>query len=187
MATIAEVAAVLNTTEKNVKTRAVKMRLTPVCSRCGGCGHYSYNQMTGTTCFGCNGYGVATLTEKNAAFTLANAREAVAAGKLETYLAGLKAQQESKNGHDRMFAAWKPSLAAKGNPHHGLRDAECTAAQLACRNANSRIARAYDVASNAINALNSKSAPEAYTAANEALKAFFAVVAETDKELGASA
>jgi hypothetical protein len=27
------------------------------CSRCGGCGHYSYNQMTGSTCFKCQGSG----------------------------------------------------------------------------------------------------------------------------------
>jgi len=27
------------------------------CSRCGGTGHYSYNQINGTTCFGCNGKG----------------------------------------------------------------------------------------------------------------------------------
>lgn len=27
------------------------------CSRCGGCGHYSYNQMTGSICFKCNGSG----------------------------------------------------------------------------------------------------------------------------------
>jgi len=25
------------------------------CSRCGGSGHYSYNQMYGTVCFKCNG------------------------------------------------------------------------------------------------------------------------------------
>jgi len=27
------------------------------CKRCGGSGHYSYNPMDGTTCFGCNGTG----------------------------------------------------------------------------------------------------------------------------------
>jgi hypothetical protein len=27
------------------------------CSRCGGCGRYSYNQLTGDTCFKCNGSG----------------------------------------------------------------------------------------------------------------------------------
>ena len=28
------------------------------CPRCGGSGHYSYNQMDGTRCYGCNGTGV---------------------------------------------------------------------------------------------------------------------------------
>ena len=29
-----------------------------VCPRCGGSGHYSYNQMDGTHCYGCNGSGI---------------------------------------------------------------------------------------------------------------------------------
>ena len=35
------------------------------CSRCGGSGHYSYNTMTGSRCFKCNGAGV-TLTKRGA-------------------------------------------------------------------------------------------------------------------------
>ena len=30
------------------------------CSRCGGCGRYSYNMMHGDTCYGCSGSGVAS-------------------------------------------------------------------------------------------------------------------------------
>ena len=33
-----------------------------VCPRCNGSGHYSYNQMDGTRCYGCNGSGTAILT-----------------------------------------------------------------------------------------------------------------------------
>ena len=33
-----------------------------VCPRCGGSGHYSYNQIDGTRCYGCNGSGTAILT-----------------------------------------------------------------------------------------------------------------------------
>ena len=33
-----------------------------VCPRCSGSGHYSYNQMDGTRCYGCNGSGTAILT-----------------------------------------------------------------------------------------------------------------------------
>ena len=32
------------------------------CKRCSGSGHYSYNQMDGTRCYGCNGTGSAVLT-----------------------------------------------------------------------------------------------------------------------------
>ena len=31
------------------------------CTRCGGSGHYSYNQMDGTRCYGCNGTGKQTI------------------------------------------------------------------------------------------------------------------------------
>lgn len=33
-----------------------------VCQRCGGSGHYSYNQMDGTRCYGCRGTGYATIS-----------------------------------------------------------------------------------------------------------------------------
>jgi hypothetical protein len=36
------------------------------CTRCGGCGSYSWNAMTGSRCFKCNGAGV-TLTKRGAA------------------------------------------------------------------------------------------------------------------------
>lgn len=36
------------------------------CSRCGGSGNYSYNQINGTRCFGCNGSGH-KLTKRGAA------------------------------------------------------------------------------------------------------------------------
>ena len=32
------------------------------CSRCGGSGHYSYNQLDGTRCYGCGGSGIAVQT-----------------------------------------------------------------------------------------------------------------------------
>jgi len=32
------------------------------CPRCGGSGHYSYNQMDGTRCYGCMGSGIKTMT-----------------------------------------------------------------------------------------------------------------------------
>ena len=32
------------------------------CPRCGGSGHYSYNQMDGTRCYGCMGSGITKQT-----------------------------------------------------------------------------------------------------------------------------
>lgn len=37
------------------------VRVRGACQRCGGSGHYSYNQMDGTKCYGCNGSGKATI------------------------------------------------------------------------------------------------------------------------------
>lgn len=42
------------------------------CSRCGGTGHYSYNQMTGTRCFKCNGKGQTLTKRGDAAQTFLN-------------------------------------------------------------------------------------------------------------------
>lgn len=36
---------------------AVKVFDTEACGRCGGSGHYSYNQIDGTRCYGCGGSG----------------------------------------------------------------------------------------------------------------------------------
>ena len=36
------------------------------CTRCGGCGRYSYNQIDGDRCYGCNGKGI-TYTKRGAA------------------------------------------------------------------------------------------------------------------------
>lgn len=41
--------------EKTIQTALYALGFRQPCNRCGGSGHYSYNQMTGTICFGCNG------------------------------------------------------------------------------------------------------------------------------------
>ncbi len=43
------------------------------CGRCGGCGRYSYNQITGDRCFGCNGTGQRLSKRGRAAKALADA------------------------------------------------------------------------------------------------------------------
>ena len=42
---------------KPMKPNSIRYE-TETCSRCGGSGHYSYNQRTGTTCFKCLGAGL---------------------------------------------------------------------------------------------------------------------------------
>jgi len=42
---------------KPMKPNSIRYE-TETCSRCGGSGHYSYNQRTGTTCFKCLGSGL---------------------------------------------------------------------------------------------------------------------------------
>lgn len=46
---------------KNIKGKLV-IKVKGTCDRCGGCGHYSYNQLDGTICYGCNGTGTTVKT-----------------------------------------------------------------------------------------------------------------------------
>lgn len=52
---------VIRTFEKNGKPYQVVIEL---CPRCGGSGHYSYNQMDGTKCYGCYGRGINTVERR---------------------------------------------------------------------------------------------------------------------------
>lgn len=136
MATLAEIAKVLGTTEQKVAARIAGMKLGPACGRCGGCGRYSWNQISGDTCFGCNGTGHRQPGKRELAATLKRAEEAVANGELETYLKRLEDARFVKNGHDKVFALWRATNAAKNNPHHCKRDHELTPYELSARRAN---------------------------------------------------
>lgn len=46
---------------KNEKGR-LYVKVKGTCPRCGGSGHYSYNQMDGTRCYGCQGSGISVQT-----------------------------------------------------------------------------------------------------------------------------
>lgn len=74
----AELAAILKTTEKNALTRAAKMKLLPVCGRCGGCGRYSFNG-SHSVCYGCNGEGQRAPNASEQADVIEAARDAVQA------------------------------------------------------------------------------------------------------------
>lgn len=87
--TAADFAAALDWRERNLPARLTALGHTEECSRCGGSGHYSYNQMTGTVCFRCNGARrtLKPLTAK----LLETVKAEVAAGKLDAYLARCQA------------------------------------------------------------------------------------------------
>lgn len=112
-ATVAEIAKALQTTEGNAIKRAHAMKLTPVCTRCGGCGNFSFNQINGTTCFGCNGNGHTAPKAKDLAGVLERAHEAAADGTLDGYLAAMAARNRAKRARELLFAAWNATHAAR--------------------------------------------------------------------------
>ncbi len=72
-----------------------KLFETEVCGRCGGTGHYSYNMMNGTVCFGCGGAKV-RLTKRGAA---AQARfRAALAIKAEDVVVGMRIKDDGPMG-----------------------------------------------------------------------------------------
>jgi hypothetical protein len=56
---------------------------TQVCGRCGGTGHYSYNQINGTTCFGCAGSKVNLTKRGKAAQAWYTAQQTVPASEVK--------------------------------------------------------------------------------------------------------
>lgn len=86
-----------------------------VCGRCCGTGHYSFNQINGSICFGCAGTGwvAAKLTDKLFAALTTD----VEAGKLVTYIEELRARQAinslCKGATDVVMAAWSASQVSK--------------------------------------------------------------------------
>lgn len=106
---------------ETVQPRLIALGHETVCGRCCGSGHYSYNAMYGTTCFGCGGAGkVATkLTPE----LLERVRGQVANGELTPYLDRLRATAAAKRKvagfMDRLMAAWKanPTTASEKGLH----------------------------------------------------------------------
>lgn len=86
--------ALFNTTEDKIPAVLWALGIRQTCGRCGGSGHYSYNQIHGSRCYGCNGRRevAAKLTEE----TFALARTKVEAGELEAYRARARALKQAK-------------------------------------------------------------------------------------------
>lgn len=92
---LAEACALFGVEAPNkVPTILFALGLREICSRCGGSGHYSFNQIDGSRCFGCSGAGkrAATLT----AAVLEAARVKVEAGELEALRAAGRAKNQAR-------------------------------------------------------------------------------------------
>lgn len=102
-----ELATILQTSIKNAPVRAIRMKLTDYCGRCGGSGQYSFNMMHGTTCFGCGGVGHKLLkTARELSDAVSAAKSAVSDGRLAAYLENMRAAKASAKAQDRVMAAW---------------------------------------------------------------------------------
>lgn len=102
-----QVAQILRTNEENVKARILGLKLGDCCSRCGGCGEYSFNMMYGTVCFKCDGKGN-VLPGSDAAWkrVLKRAQELPAA-ELDAYINRLKLQKLAAKAEKVFFAKWQ--------------------------------------------------------------------------------
>ncbi|WP_455233592.1 hypothetical protein [Geopseudomonas aromaticivorans] len=117
-----------------LQARIIGLGFGTICTRCCGSGSYSFNLVDGSRCYGCSGsgYGEAKLTDE----LYARIAEAVAAGKLDIYLAALQEEQalsrQLKVAVDTVMDAWLEtkvsdhydwSKAAKGEqPHRRIAD-----------------------------------------------------------------
>ena len=124
---LAELAAALRTSEKNALARLTGLKLTPVCDRCGGCGQYSFNQVDGTTCYGCGGTGHRFPKAAEMPGLVRDALEAAADGRLDGYLQVLEARATAKRGQARLSAAYGATPMQRimdGYASHTVRDEE---------------------------------------------------------------
>jgi hypothetical protein len=104
-----QAAALFAVKPENVPACLSALGLTDVCSRCGGSGHYSYNQIDGSRCYGCNGRGKKAAKLTKAVF--AAAQEKVAAGELEAVRAVIRAKKAARKEIAPLVAAAKDVYA----------------------------------------------------------------------------
>lgn len=86
------------------------------CKRCGGSGHYSFNLMDGTVCYGCNGRGIGNATTEAEAIRKADNRakaRARAAAKEDARIAKLRADMDEwQAANAELVEALRPYLPA---------------------------------------------------------------------------
>lgn len=172
-----EIAQILGTTEKNLDARLIGLRIAPVCERCGGCGRYSFNQVDGSRCYGCNGKGHIAPRERDLPAMLEAAREAAQDGRLDAYLEYLSALRVTKNATDRVMAAWKATGISNAYDWRKSFGADAHPRDRDIAAINARMAAAYDRVSKAAMALNPRK--DTYRADVLALAAMVAEAMDT--------
>lgn len=86
--------------QSNVQFRLAAIGAGSICSRCGGCGQYSFNG-SHSICYKCNGVG--KVVRKLDARAYADAKQAVESGELEKYLDYKRASQHLKTYSQELY------------------------------------------------------------------------------------
>lgn len=99
---------------KAIQTRLVGLGFENICSRCGGCGHYSFNLMDGTICYGC--YGSGRMAQPLTADLLASV-QAISPETFDAYLVKVRENTAIKKVVDtatkRVLDAWQATGVSK--------------------------------------------------------------------------
>jgi hypothetical protein len=89
-----DAASLLGCPVKSLRSRMVALGYVKICSRCCGTGRYSYNQMDGDRCYGCNGRGKSLLPVTRKLAAEMKARQD--AGELADYFARCQRNAEAR-------------------------------------------------------------------------------------------
>jgi hypothetical protein len=89
-----DAASLLGCSVKSLRSRMVALGYVKICSRCCGTGRYSYNQMDGDRCYGCNGRGKSLLPVTRKLALEMKARQD--AGELADYFARCQRNAEAR-------------------------------------------------------------------------------------------
>lgn len=105
-----QIGALMGCKPASAVARLVALGYSEVCTRCGGSGRYSWNQINGDICFGCNG--ARKMLAKITPAIVSEALVRIEAGELAGYFAEIKARKEIKAANDALWAAYKATAIA---------------------------------------------------------------------------
>lgn len=148
--------------EKYLLSRAAGLGICKTCTRCGGSGRYSYNQIDGSRCYGCNGHGQQLPKNRADWEALRDAAERAASdGSLDEYIERMRRVARGKRVKNRVMAAWKDTgisdlyrwtraADAKKAIEEGEEISDEDAEHLRLSRINRRMSEAYDRTSDAV-------------------------------------